>query len=415
MKNKLTKTLLKSIEPKDKPYDVYDTELKGFILRVEPSGVMSYFYTYRTKEGARKRYRIGAPSNISPNQARDEAIKLSAEVIKGIDISARKKQAKKLAKAKKENTLQIFIERSYKPWVLAHRKSGIATLQSLKVSFPKFMKLALEDISVLKVEEWRNKKLSKGAASTTVNRQVATLRAVLSKAVEWEIIEHHPLRRLKQLKVDRTPRVRYLSPDEEQRLFDALEERDKELKLSRKRGNQWREVRGYQLKPDLADLHYADRLYPMITLSLKTGLRRGEVFSLCWSDISFTTDSPLVTVRAEESKSSRVRHVPLSPTALETLTKWQSQRDKRYQLVFPSESGVKLDNIKKSWTTLLKRAEITNFRWHDMRHDFASKLVMNGVPLNTVRELCGHADLNTTLRYAHLAPDHKADAVKLLG
>lgn len=67
------------------------------------------------------------------------------------------------------------------------------------------------------------------------------------------------------------------------------------------------------------------------------------------------------------------------------------------------------------WTSILEAAAIEGFRWHDMRHDFASKLVMKGVPLNTVRELCGHADLNTTLRYAHLAPDHKADAVALIG
>jgi site-specific recombinase XerD len=64
---------------------------------------------------------------------------------------------------------------------------------------------------------------------------------------------------------------------------------------------------------------------------------------------------------------------------------------------------------------VLKDAKIEKFRWHDMRHDFASKLVMNGVPLNTVRDLCGHADLGTTLRYAHLAPEHKAEAVAQLG
>ena len=71
--------------------------------------------------------------------------------------------------------------------------------------------------------------------------------------------------------------------------------------------------------------------------------------------------------------------------------------------------------MKRSWMKLLKDAEITKFRWHDMRHDFASKLVMKGVPLNTVRDLCGHADISTTLRYAHLAPEHKAEAVALLG
>jgi integrase len=84
-------------------------------------------------------------------------------------------------------------------------------------------------------------------------------------------------------------------------------------------------------------------------------------------------------------------------------------------LVFPSpKTGKKMDNCKSAWAALLKNAEIKSFRWHDMRHDFASQLVMSGVDLNTVRELLGHADLKMTLRYAHLAPENKMQAVKVL-
>jgi site-specific recombinase XerD len=84
-------------------------------------------------------------------------------------------------------------------------------------------------------------------------------------------------------------------------------------------------------------------------------------------------------------------------------------------LIFPSPvSGGELNNVKKSWANLLRDARINNFRWHDMRHDFASKLVMKGIDLNTVRELMGHADMKMTMRYAHLAPSSKLRAVEVL-
>ena len=82
--------------------------------------------------------------------------------------------------------------------------------------------------------------------------------------------------------------------------------------------------------------------------------------------------------------------------------------------VFPSKEGGRLDNIQTAWENVIARAGITAFRWNDLRHTFASKLVMAGVDLNTVRELLGHADIKMTLRYAHLGPEHKAEAVARL-
>jgi integrase len=149
----------------------------------------------------------------------------------------------------------------------------------------------------------------------------------------------------------------------------------------------------------------------MVVLSLNTGLRRGEVFSLTWNCVSFQTKT--LTVEGATAKSGQTRHIPLNAEALSVLSQWRDQT-KAEGLVFPGKDDSRLDNVRKSWAGVLNAANITGFRWHDLRHDFASKLVMAGVPLNTVRDLLGHVDLATTLRYAHLAPDYRAQAVGML-
>jgi integrase len=84
-------------------------------------------------------------------------------------------------------------------------------------------------------------------------------------------------------------------------------------------------------------------------------------------------------------------------------------------LVFPGEGGKRLDNVNKAWRTAVKLAKLTNFRFHDLRHTFASKLVQRGADLNRVRALLGHASIAMTLRYSHLSPRDLAETVALLG
>lgn len=147
-------------------------------------------------------------------------------------------------------------------------------------------------------------------------------------------------------------------------------------------------------------------------LSLNTGMRRGEVFNLTWADIDL--ENKLITVEGDTSKSGQTRHIPMNKETVATIEGWRKQHPRNSGYVFPGKDGKRLDNVKKSWDGLLKLARIESFRWHDLRHTFASKLVMAGVPLNTVRDLLGHSDLAMTLRYAHLAPDSKAAAVELI-
>ncbi len=206
-------------------------------------------------------------------------------------------------------------------------------------------------------------------------------------------------------------KVRYLSEGEEKALRKALQKYDIKIISGRDSANQLRKERGYKLLPSLHGAHYADHFSPIVLLALNTGLRRGELFNLQWEDINLK--SKTLTVQGATAKSGETRHIPLNDEAVETLKNWKTQ-SKKHERVFYGKNGARLNYIIKAWVNMIADAKIKDFRFHDLRHSFASNLVMKGAPLNTVRELLGHSDLKTTLRYAHLAPDHKADAVALL-
>lgn len=163
----------------------------------------------------------------------------------------------------------------------------------------------------------------------------------------------------------------------------------------------------------LDGLAFADYLKPMVLVALNTGIRRNALFSLEWGDIDFQAGT--ILLRAEAAKSKKHLIIPMNATTRETLAAWKKQSGKDSGLVFVNPlTGKKFTNCNSAWESLLKAAQIENFRWHDMRHDFASRLVMNGVDLNTVRELLGHSDMKMTMRYAHLAPETKRMAVDTL-
>jgi integrase len=261
------------------------------------------------------------------------------------------------------------------------------------------------------IEKWRAEQLKGGKQKSTINRDITGLKSILAKAVAWDILPSHPLTKLKPIKLDTKGRVRYLTDAEEAQLRTALAERDERIKTARARTNAWRRVHGYTELRTLETHTYSDHLTPMVLLSLNTGLRRGEIFSLHWTDIQWPPKT--LMVRGETAKSGQTRHLPLNAEAMQVLTAWRKETSGD-ALIFPGKNGGRLDNVRHAWGSVLTAGGITGFRWHDLRHTFASKLVMAGVPLNTVRELLGHKTLAMTLRYAHLAPDHKASAVERL-
>ncbi|HFZ2573605.1 TPA: tyrosine-type recombinase/integrase [Pseudomonas aeruginosa] len=404
MKAKLTLTLLNTLETTGATYEVHDTTVMGLFVRVTAAGHKAYVVTW----GRAKKCTLGRVGVLTLDQARKEALQYLAEAREhGEPLAVA--QGRKSASTP---TLRDFIDDHYSPWMTAHLKSADKTLNLLNVGFASIMKKRLSEISQRDLETIRIGWQAAGNTDSTANRKMASLRGALSRAVEWGFLEAHPMARLKQLKVDRKGRIRYLLPEEEKRLRQALDDRQETIRADRDSANKWREERRKELLPDLKEVAFPDHLKPLVLISLNTGMRRGEVFNLTWADIDLKNKT--ITVEGDTSKSGQTRHIPMNREALATIEVWKDQHTRDSGYVFPSRDGKRLDNVNTSWEGVLKLAKVTGFRWHDLRHTFASKLVMAGVPLNTVRDLLGHSDLAMTLRYAHLAPDSKASAVELI-
>ncbi len=409
MPENISNRLVNSIELKNKPYEIRDTQLRGLILRVQPSGVLNYYLQY----GRGKRIKLGDGAAITPIQARELARNALSEVYQGDD------PVKKRQQPKVENYLH-FLESIYKPWLEVNLRTGAETFSCLKQCFPELHRLQLNEITPPVIEKWRLRRKGEGLKPASINRQLADLKSCLNRAIEdWGLLKENPIIKVKLEKKDKNAKVRYLTEGEESKLYAALDEREQSIKEGRDKANEWRTERGYPLYSDLKKSTYVDYLKPCILLSLNTGLRRNELFNLKWADVDI--DRKVITVNAETAKGGTTRHIPLNQEALTVLKLWKRQEGLKSLLlidgtkyIFPNEDEQPFHDVRTSWGNVLRKAKIHNFRWHDLRHSFASKLVMAGVDLNTVRELLGHSDYKMTLRYAHLAPEHKAAAVAKL-
>jgi integrase len=410
MRAKITPAMLRDLSPKDKPFEVFDTETKGLVLRVEPTGSKSYFLVYHL-DGRKRRYRIGDAKTITPRQARDVATIQAGEIAKGADPGAERKQKRTEQQAAKFQTVGGFLLHHYGPFLLSERKSGKLTERRLKACFDWLENKPMHEITPFLLQSWRKRQLDGGKSPITVNRDLADLKAMLAKAVELGLLAVHPLARLKPAKAEDNSRIRHLSPDEEKRLFTALDNREAESRAARIRFNKWRRERKQEPLPETPEGAFTDHLKPLVLLALHTGLRRGELFSAEWRDIDFLSNR--LIVRAAAAKGAKPRHIPLNGIARDTLKQWQKQtRD--MGLIFPGAKGGRLDNIASSWRKLMTDAELQDFTFHDLRHTFATKTLAAGADIVTVSKLLGHASLKMTMRYVHITDGTMTAAVERL-
>jgi integrase len=205
----------------------------------------------------------------------------------------------------------------------------------------------------------------------TLNRELSLLKHVFTKAIEWGKCKENPAKKVKRLKGE-VKRVRFLMPDEVQKLLPNC----------------------------------VDYLKPIVTLAVHTGMRKGELFTLKWEQVNF--EQGIITLH--DTKNGERRDIPMDETVKTTLKEMERKGD----YVFCNEQGETFVRVQRSFEAAVKKSRIEDFHFHDLRHTFASNLLMEGEDLNTVRELLGHKDLTMTLRYAHLSPNHKTRAVNVL-
>lgn len=228
-------------------------------------------------------------------------------------------------------------------------------------------------VKARQIEEY--KRLRRETVSpSSVNRELALLKHMCHKAVDWGYTKTNPAQTVKLFK-EPPGRLRYL----------LAEERDSLLK------------------------ECSGMLYAIVTTALETGMRKGEMTRLQWKDIDF--QRRMITIL--ESKNGESRFVSISDVLLPVLQRLYIER--RGSHVFTKPDGRPYGNWRKSFENACKRAGIEDFRFHDLRHTFASYLVMAGVDIRTVQELMGHKDIKMTMRYSHLSKAHLLEAVNRVG
>lgn len=406
-------------KPREKPYELRDATQPGLLLRVQPSGAKSWVVSY-TVEGRKTRKALGDPAVITLKRARTLAKSASGTAEKGTDPYGDEKASRSALFGK-------YLKGAYKDYAEQHILSHQDMLARLNNNFGDLADRSMAKITPLDIQRWRRKKAKeeKPVSFETLQRELTYLKACLNTAVKvHKLLPRHQLegftlsRDTNQLQSKKQTGPRYLAPEEETALRTALEARERKAREARDSMRQWQRERRRELSPEIKPGDFTDHIKPIVLLALNTGLRRGDLLSLEWGHVDFNNRQ----IRKVINKTRRKNHsltpsiLPLSGEAMQTLRQWHKQQGQpKAGLVFPSPvTGGELDNIAKAWNGVVKDAGIENFRFHDLRHTFASRLVMAGVPLNTVRELMTHSDIKMTLVYAHLSPSHKEDAINMV-
>jgi len=255
------------------------------------------------------------------------------------------------------------------------RAKDLYTLNKLRNHFGP--ETPLDKLTPAAIAQYRDDLIIKqGLAQSSANREIGYIRAILNQADDWGVSAARW-----KTKTFKEPagRVRWLQPKEEQRLLDEC----------------------------------ADHVRPIVTFLMDTGCRRGEALQLTWKQIVFERKRVRILIDAETTKTATAVGKLVPGRIAELLRELYANRPRKQARVF-LQDGEPLGSFRTGFEAACRRAGIADFKIHDLRHHYASRLVQRGVSLQRVQALLGHKSSRMTERYAHLAPSDLDDAVAVL-
>ena len=379
--NEVIETLI--CPPEKKHLEVFDQLLKGFYVDVLPSGRMTYRIRY-WQNSKKCLQSIGNARTMTVQEARSLADTAMQEIKEKNAIS-------KPSSGLTGDTLKSFLIEKYLPYVQSYKRSWKSDVSMIKTHIaPNLGRLVMCKVSAFDITNFIETMKHKNLAPGTINRALVLLRYAYKLAQRWQEpgVNLNVWLSIKQLKVDNRIE-RYLTPEQSAHLLHNVKD---------------------SLNPQLVFI---------VAFLIYTGARKREVLEVKWGDINFAQGSWKIS----KNKSNKVRHVPLSEGAIETLSAVRDKSTCRNWGVTVSEddfifanpsTGKPFSSFFYSWDKARINAGMPNLRVHDLRHSFASFLVNAGRSIYEVKELLGHADIKTTSRYAHLSQESLKAAVSVV-
>lgn len=353
-----------------------DADIPGLLLEVRASGASTYHLRYKA-EGRTKYIKIAASDLISLAEARKKARALKAEIALGADPRGEQKKQKEVL------TYSEFFEKHYLAHVKPRKRSWDSDESIYRVHLKAvFGDKRLNQITRQQIQSFHTELKETGRAAATCNHTIKLLKHSLNLAIDWDMLEKNPASRVPL----------FLEDNKVENILDR-EQLEKLLSILRTDSN----------RP----------VCLILLLLLSTGARLNEALSARWEHINL--EHRVWRIPASNSKSKRVRLIPLNDSAMEVLNGLDTEVTYEHLFVNKQRSEklgkeARYTTITKVWDRIRNEAGIPHFRIHDSRHLFCSWLVSSGVPIYTVMSLAGHADVKTTSRYAHLSTKALQDA-----